>query len=125
MPSHATDVRWPTRYDYDIAIENLSQNLLDTELSSGRLASTKSGIIQYATTCSVNCLYRVDNWMVRCFCRFENREPDENITERYQRLGVFFRDNQTRVSALIPLNFLEKGIKVDFFERDEFNSPVR
>mgnify|MGYP001283973091 CR=1 FL=1 len=123
MVSDSADVRWPTRDDYDLAMEDLPKNILDAELSRGRIATAKSGfIIRHGS--SNNCLYRIDNWMVRCFCLGEDDEPSEDITERYQKLSKFFQENQTRVSALIPLHYLEKGINVEFYKSDVLGSPL-
>lgn len=130
-----SSVRWPSRYDYDLAMEDLPRNILDAELRRGRLATLKTGFMtHFSSSDSLNCLYRIDNWMVRCFCRSEGgepgedatdgREPSEDITERYLKLSKFFQDNQTRVSALVPLYYLEQGIKVEFFGHNEFHEAI-
>jgi TIR domain len=125
MVSYSTDVRWPTRDDYDLAMEDLPKNILDVELRRGRIATTNTGImIRFGSPDALICLYQIDNWMIRCFCRTEDREPDESITERSQQLSKFYLDNHTRVSALVPIDYLEKGIKVGFYERDTLNTSV-
>jgi hypothetical protein len=121
-----TIYNWPTRADYDLAMEKLTRNMLDIELRGGKLMTAMSGyLVQYGIPDANTCVYRIDNWMIRCFCRVKEKEPRPFIAERYQKLNKFFRDNGDRVSALVPLDFLEKGIKVDFYERDALNAAVR
>jgi hypothetical protein len=125
MVSQSAGVRWPTRDDYDIAMEHLLDNVLDPELRRGGITTTKSGFItHHEAPDSPNCLYRIDSWMVRCFCRVEDREPEDNITERYLKLSKFVHENRANVSALVPLEYHEKGIKVGFYKRNEFHEVV-
>lgn len=117
MFSHATDQEWPTRYDYEIAIENM-QNMLDPELRRGRLTSGQAGALQFARSENPIFLVRIDDWMMRCFCSTESSEPADGIKERYRRLSQFYRENHERVSALIPIEYVERGIRVQFHELD-------
>jgi len=123
---YPTGVRWPTRYDYDTAMEELVENMQNLELRRGHLfKSIKTGfLVQYGNPDAHTCLYRIDNWMIRCFCRVDDKEPNEQIISHYQKLSTFFREHLKHVSALVPLDYIEKGIKVAFFERDQFHEPI-
>jgi len=121
-----TIYNWPTRDDYDLAMDDLPRNMLDIELRGGKLMTANTGfLVQYGLPDANTCVYRIDNWMIRCFCCVKDREPRPYIAERYQKLSRFFRDNGARVSALVPVDYLEKGIKVEFYERDALNAAVR
>lgn len=115
------DLQWPSRFDYDLAMGNLAANMKDPKLRHVHI-ETKSGIQNLGQPDSHACLYHIGDWMVRCFCRIEamdnseeDREPPEDILERYEKLDRFSQDNLTRVSALIPIFFVKEGIQVDCF----------
>src|SRR5436305_6164714 len=121
MTKDKTYIRWPTRFDYDIAMQNMRNTLLDPALRSGSLASTESSIIHLERPDSLICLYLIDNWTVRCFCSSDQLEPPEDIFQRYKSLSIFYEQNKSYVSALTPLKYIDKGIRVDFLERDMGN----
>ena len=122
MERYIEGKRWPTRYDYDIALENLAENMLDPELRQGKLERSRTGQIVHRGRPGTR-LYRIDNSMIRCFCDSEE-EAEDDIIERYQKLSDFWQKNATRISALIPIYYVKKGLIVDFFKYDEISGET-
>lgn len=124
MSAQTNEVKWPTRYDYDMAMHKLSRSLRDPELRRGKLQRVPTGILQYAHPFTHVCLYRIDNWMIRCFCRVEDREPSDELPIRYQMLETFYQRNHARVSALIPIYYLSDGIELPYYQRDPIDNLI-
>ncbi|MHB8596811.1 MAG: hypothetical protein ACYDER_08370 [Ktedonobacteraceae bacterium] len=116
MHAHFSGPIWPTKTDYDRAFAEWRKTILDRELRDGTLAEGKTGILQQARLDNHACLYRIDNWMVRCFCRTEDSEPPADIEQRYKLFSAFCSHNLSRVSALMPVEYIQNGIKVEYFE---------
>ncbi|HLX39184.1 MAG TPA: hypothetical protein VKR42_01570 [Ktedonobacteraceae bacterium] len=116
MHAHFNDPIWPTKTDYDRAFAHWQDTIIDRELRYGTLAEDKTGILQQARLDNHACLYRIDNWMVRCFCRTEDSEPPEDIAGRYELFSAFCSRNLSRVSALVPIKYILDGIKVEYYE---------
>lgn len=119
---------WPTRLDYDLALENFTENMLDPELRASKLeVQQRTGmLIHRGRPDAYTCLYRIGDWMIRCFCHSEmdDSEARTDLIKRYQLLEQFYRKNHTHVSALVPTCYIEQGIRVDFFKRSiPFISP--
>ncbi len=119
MHAHFSDPIWPTKTDYDRAFADWRDTLLDRQLRSGKLARDKTGILQQARQDNHACLYRIDDWMVRCFCRTEEGEPPEDIEQRYELFSAFCSRNLSRVSALVPVEYIRKGINVEYLAYEE------
>src|SRR5207253_598594 len=56
------------------------------------------------------------DWIVRCFRSNPPYQPPHDIKQRYCAIADFYRTHSTQVSALIPLEYIEKGIKVEYVE---------
>src|SRR6266568_1750465 len=119
---------WPTKKEYNIAIENWRTTLSNPDLRKGQLARNKHGKIfplgganHYVT------LYKFDNqdkthsWVVRCFCTKRNEQnpfeiidqPPDDIKARYKTLHDFCRsDTGKKISALVRVDYLENEITV-------------
>lgn len=119
MQKYPTNFRWPTKFDYDIALDDLRHTIIeDTDLRNGRLVMGKTTILHLDRPDSHTCLYRIDNWIVRCFCRVDDNEPNDNIDKRYQQLSNFCHNNLSHVSALIDMKYIERGMKIDFYSNE-------
>jgi hypothetical protein len=123
MDRYIIGKHWPTRYDYELALEDLPTNMLDPELRQGNLERHKqtSMLIYRGRPDSHTCLYRIDDKMIRCFCHAqEERIAYDDILARYKALDLFYRENHTRISALIPIQYVEHGMNIDCYKRDLF-----
>ncbi len=103
---------WPGRDEYDLALARWTETLFDPELRSGRLDYDHLGIRRYGGANLYTCVYRIGNWMVRCFCSNGKRQPPTDIRERYQAIARFSTMAQGRVSALATITYEERGIQV-------------
>src|SRR5579885_175229 len=103
---------WPGRDEYDLALARWTETLFDPELCSGRLDYDHLGIRRYGGANLYTCVYRIGNWMVRCFCSNGQRQPPTDIRERYQAIARFSTMAQGRVSALAAITYEERGIQV-------------
>jgi hypothetical protein len=122
MYTHFTEPIWPTKTDYERAFTNWQKTIQDAQLRQGTLVEGKTSILQQARLDNHACLYRIDDWMVRCFCRTEEGEPPKDIEKRYELFSTFCSRNFSRVSALVPLNYISNGINVEYFEEGTWTS---
>ena len=109
---------WPTKADYDEAIENLSNSILDRELQQGR-AVTRSMLLQRRESPDRPvCLYSIDlpqgsRQMLRCFCQNDKEQHQlEQRFERYERLDKYQRQ-LTGIAAFVPITYIAQGIRVN------------
>ncbi len=119
---------WPTRNDYDYAMEEISEHMLDPDLREGVLErQRRTNMLVHRGRDAYTCLYHIDEWMLRCFCHSEFQEQGTraDVLERYKKLEHFYQKNQTRVSALVPIYYVERGIRVDFFKYDRYSNEIR
>ena len=107
-----TDFLWPTRDEYDLAIAQWKRTILDADVRSGDLAYDNMGICRFGGANLYVCVYKIGNWMVRCFCSNANHAVPRDILERYSAIDRFCRENARRVSALIPVTLQPQGILV-------------
>ena len=103
---------WPTKDEYDLAIARWQDTIFDPEVRSGLLAYDNMGICRFGGANLYVCVYKIGNWMVRCFCSKPTHAAPIDICERYMAIDRFCRKNASRVSALIPVTYLEQGIIV-------------
>ncbi|MEO8973098.1 MAG: hypothetical protein ABI406_16045 [Ktedonobacteraceae bacterium] len=103
---------WPTKDEYDLAIARWQDTIFDSEVRGGRLAFDNMGICRFGGANLYVCVYKIGNWMVRCFCSKPSHAAPIDICERYMAVDRFCRKNASRVSALIPVTYLEQGIIV-------------
>lgn len=103
-------IRWPLKEEYDFAIAHWRHTLLDPQLRAGQLATDQLGICRYGGANLYVCIYRVSDWMVRCFCTNPNHPTPADIQERYRAIARFC-DTHT-LSCLLPLHYIERGIRV-------------
>jgi hypothetical protein len=117
----ATLFTWPTKDDYDLAMLNKAQQVHDKDLRSGELADDPMdflGIRRYGGANLYVSLYRVGNWMARCFCSGPAGKPPDDIRERYQHISKFCQDHHDKVSALLGVYYIEDGITVDYINKE-------
>lgn len=105
-------LRWPTKDEYDLAILQWQQALLDPDLRIGQLARDNFGITRFGGANLYVSVYKIGNWMVRCFCSNPPNPTPYDIRERYMALDQFCRVNHGRVSALVPVFYIERGINM-------------
>jgi serine/threonine protein kinase len=113
------DLRWPTRDDYKLAIEDYHKNILDANLlRQGELKSINTHILNFGHPDSRACIYRIGNTMIRCFCQADDHTyPPDNIFRRYKSLERFIQHNQSKLSAFVPVAYIPRGIRVHFFDK--------
>jgi hypothetical protein len=109
---------WPTRDEYDRAIIDQRHDLQDSSLKNGKLYQKMGNPQRYGGASLYVTIYRIDNWLVRCFCSTDEkgkpiRTPPEDIAQRYQLIAAFTQSHVARVSALIPVTYLAQGIRVN------------
>jgi serine/threonine protein kinase len=113
-----TNIRWPTRDDYKLAMEDYQKNILDARLLQGEPESRNARILDFSGPYSYTCTYRVGNIMIRCFCQTDGRiDPPDNIFQRYKSLEQFIARNRSKLSAFVPVTYIPRGIRVHFFDK--------
>jgi hypothetical protein len=115
------DVLWPTKEDYDdVVMNNLRDRVFDRDLNHGKLAETNTGILRLGGANLYTCIYKIDQWIMRCFCRTEHNEPPPAVQQRYKYISDFCRQHSTQTSALVPVYYIENGIEVDCLDRSSY-----
>lgn len=105
-------LRWPTKEEYDLAIQQWQQTVLDPDVRSGTLAQDAMGISSFGGANLYVVLYKVGNWMIRCFCSNPPNQTPSDIVERYRAIDHFCRTRGGKMAALLPSLLVEQGIKV-------------
>lgn len=103
---------WPSRDEYDLAVARWGETILDPELRGGKLDYDHLGIRRYGGANLYVCVYKISNWMIRCFCSTNHRLPPADIRERYRAIAAFSEQYSGRVSALARLTYYDQGITV-------------
>ena len=116
----ASPFDWPAKDDYDMAMKAMSENIKDDEIRRGTIKEDNSGMLSYGGAGLYVALYHIDPWMVRCFCKTPQRKPPKDILERYRRISEFTQ-RMKHIPALVPITYVEQGIKVDYLDRDGGN----
>jgi hypothetical protein len=112
------DLLWPTKEDYDdVVMNNLHDRVFDRDLSHGRVALTRTGILRLGGANLYTCIYKIDQWIMRCFCRTEHNDPPSTVQQRYKYISEFCRQHGTATSALVPVYYIAEGIEVDCLDR--------
>src|SRR5437764_15149658 len=105
-----TGVTWPTRDEYDLAIARWTETIWDADIRSGTLAYDNMGICRFGGANLYVSIYKIGNWMVRCFCsKSSTNSVPADIRERYIAIDRFSRVHAKRVSSLIPVIFFTQG----------------
>jgi serine/threonine protein kinase len=120
------DLIWPQTHDYDDAMKTLSQRVLDKELQDGKLIYDQATIMRFGGANNYITLYKIDDWMVRCFCQDKARgkRPPDDIKLRYQHISTFVQQHASETSALVYLKYVPDAIEVDFTDRQNQNSFI-
>lgn len=112
----STNITWPRPSEYDSALQNRRTTFSDPDIQQGHLheiagrpARLNGGGSKYV------CVYRVGNWVVRCFTADPpNTPPPVDIQLRYRVITTYF--NRLRPSAdlafLVPHMWVERGVNV-------------
>ena len=112
MQMTTSNLLWPTKDEYNLTIARWTQTLGDPDLRNGQLAQDQLGICRFGGANLYVCVYKIGNWMVRCFCSNPPHQTPVDICDRYRAIDQFCRMNAGRVSALIPVTYIEQGIRV-------------
>jgi hypothetical protein len=105
-------LRWPTKEEYDLAIQQWQQTVLDPDVRGGTLAQDAMGISAFGGANLYVTLYKIGNWMIRCFCSNPPHQTPPDIVERYRAIDRFCRTRAGKMTALLPSVLVEQGIKV-------------
>ncbi|HKV85114.1 MAG TPA: lipopolysaccharide kinase InaA family protein [Ktedonobacterales bacterium] len=105
---------WPTREEYDLAMQAWTRTLNDPALRMGELSRSMGNPRRYGGAALYVSVYKISDWMVRCFTSNvkANTNPPKDIAERYQKIAQFTQANLANVSALIPIHYLPDEILV-------------
>ncbi|MGB8347101.1 MAG: hypothetical protein WCD86_19600 [Ktedonobacteraceae bacterium] len=103
---------WPSRDEYDLAVARWAETLLDPELRGGKLDYDHLGIRRYGGANLYVCIYKISDWMIRCFCSTHNRLPPADIRERYRAIAAFSEQYSGRIAALAHLTYYDQGVTV-------------
>src|SRR5579859_6360269 len=95
-------LRWPTKDEYDLAIHQWQQTVLDPDVRGGRLAQDAMGISSFGGANLYVALYKIGDWMIRCFCSNPPHSTPPDIMERYRAIDRFCRTRAGKMSALLP-----------------------
>jgi hypothetical protein len=112
MLTPAPAPRWPTRDAYDAAMLDWHTTLADPELRAGDLARDSFGIRRYGGAGLYVCVYRIGDWLVRCFRANPPKQPPDDIMERYAAISAFCRAHTATLPALVPIDYQPEGITV-------------
>lgn len=105
---------WPTREEYDLAMQQWNRTLNDPFLRNGELSRSMGNPRRYGGAALYVSVYKISDWMVRCF-RSDvkaSTNPPKDIAERYQQIAGFTQAHINDVSALIPIFYLPDEILV-------------
>jgi len=116
---HAKSFSWPTKEDYDMAMESFNENVIDPDLKQGVVKTDRAGMHRFGGAGLYTTLYRVDNMMIRCFCKTPQREPPNDIVMRYWHISAFTQRMQ-HVPNLVPVTLVERGIRVAYLDHDTY-----
>src|SRR5437588_6616890 len=105
-------LRWPTKDEYDLAIQQWQKTVLDPDVRGGVLSQDAMGISSFGGANLYVTLYKIGNWMIRCFCANPPNQTPPDIVERYQAIDRFYRSQAGRITALLPTTLIEKGLVV-------------
>ncbi|HKV56938.1 MAG TPA: hypothetical protein VJO32_01605, partial [Ktedonobacteraceae bacterium] len=105
-------LRWPTKDEYDVAIQQWQATILDPDVRGGTLAQDAMGISSFGGANLYVALYKIGDWMIRCFCSNPPNATPSDIMERYRAIDRFCRGRASKMTALLPSVLVEQGIKV-------------
>lgn len=107
-----TSLLWPTKEEYDLAISRWQQTVQDPALRNATLCRDEIGICPFGGANLYVCIYKIGDWMVRCFCSNAPYQPPSDIVMRYKAIADFCNASAFQVSALLPISFLLHGIQI-------------
>jgi len=112
----SSNIVWPTPGEYDSALQNRRTTFSDPDIQhgllheiAGRPARLNGGGSKYV------CVYRVGNWVVRCFTSDPpNAPPPADIQLRYRVITAYFNRlrSSPELSFLVPHIWVERGVNV-------------
>jgi hypothetical protein len=105
-------LRWPTKDEYDLAIQQWQSTVLDPGVRVGTLAQDAMGISSFGGANLYVALYKIGGWMIRCFCSNPPHQTPPDILVRYRAIDHFCRTRAGKITALLPSLLVEQGIKV-------------
>lgn len=105
-------LRWPTKDEYDLAIQQWQTTVLDPGVRGGTLAQDAMGISSFGGANLYVALYKIGGWMIRCFCSNPPHQTPPDILVRYRAIDHFCRTQGNKIPAMLPSLLVEQGIKV-------------
>jgi hypothetical protein len=98
-------------------MDSFYEKIHDPVVKHGRIQKDQTGTLRYGGANLYVTLYRVDDWMIRCFCRNDTQEPPSDILTRYQHISNFCQQHGVTTPTLVPIIYVDNAIEVDFFDR--------
>lgn len=100
---------WPSALAYDQAILNRASTFTDPTIKQGTLTEDATGPIRWNGGGKYVCVYRVSDWMVRCF----SETAPTDLSERYQAIAAFVNKYRSTMPFLIEHFWMEQGIHME------------
>src|SRR5437764_7566794 len=98
---------WPTLREYDKALQNRAATVYDLDIKDGKLERDATGPIHLNIGGGKYvCVYRVSNWVVRCF----TGRPPSNLYERYRAISKYLDRHIANLPFLVPYSWVDRGI---------------
>jgi hypothetical protein len=116
MPGKRID--WPMIHEYDEALLDRHRSFRDPDIQNGILAEIHPGLPMHLNGggCQYICVYRVGNWVVRCFVSDPPAkiEPPEDILPRYEHITDYIKQRQKNghLKFLAPCELIDSGVNI-------------
>ncbi|HJT57761.1 MAG TPA: hypothetical protein VJ761_14770 [Ktedonobacteraceae bacterium] len=108
---------WPTSHEYDEALLNRHATFRDINIKTGHLMEVRPGepLRLNGGGSQYVCVYRVDQWIVRCFASDPPRHvfPPTDIEQRYRTISSYLRRMRTTLPFLVQNEWIENGITIN------------
>src|SRR6266516_311595 len=100
---------WHTIQEYDSALREASTRVNDPDIKHRTLLQDASGPVHLNWRKGSVCVYKFDNWIVKCF----TGTPPADMRERYLAISEYFSRHTARLSCLIFQQWIENGIWIN------------
>jgi hypothetical protein len=101
-------MEWPEPKEYDQALLQRATTFSDPAIKTGKLVEDGTGPIRLNGSGKYVCVYRVDNWVIRCF----TQKPPADLVERYRAIIPYLNLYSGDLSCLVPHQWVE-GVRVN------------
>ena len=119
---------WPEVDDYDQGFRNMAVTVYDPSIQTEALAFDSLPLHLNSGTKRYVVVYKLGNWVVKCFCRDTSaREiaiiPPADLRERYQAIAEYTNLHSSVLPFLVPYTWVERGIRLNGQDWPFIKSP--